>query len=266
MFSIFSPHGIFNLRLNWLSSVLLIFFFPSHFWYIKNKFSLILHYITKSLHKEFLSIFGKFNFPGVTFLSVTLFIYILINNFWGLFPYIFTSSRHGVYRFSLAFPLWVGHIIWARTFNNQEVLAHLVPIRTPVALIPLIVLIEVIRRIIRPFTLAIRLAANIIAGHLLLSLLRRKIEKGLRVVFIRVLVGLILLTILELAVRVIQRYVFRLLSTLYLNDVIRNKFVCLGSVFNISNFLFEEIITKYKVYILFWSQIKGKFLALNNLV
>lgn len=98
-------------------------------------------------------------------------------------------------------------------------MAHLVPVGTPVPLVPFIVIIELIRSIIRPFTLAVRLAANIIAGHLLLDLcarpmLSRDYARGC--LFYR---GLLLLSSLELGVAVIQAYVFTRLRALYLAEV-----------------------------------------------
>jgi F-type H+-transporting ATPase subunit a len=107
-------------------------------------------------------------------------------------------------------------------FNN--IIAHLVPLGTPGALMPIIVLIESIRSVIRPFTLAIRLAANMIAGHLLLTLLGGQGQLGLRLVFLGVMVALVLLLILECAVACIQSYVFTILSSLYLRELIRADF------------------------------------------
>ena len=98
-------------------------------------------------------------------------------------------------------------------------MAHLVPLGTPAPLLPVIVIIETVRSIIRPGTLAIRLAANIVAGHLLLSLLGSQNSGSSAVIFLMVLVRLILLLILELAVACIQSYVFTILSSLYLNEV-----------------------------------------------
>lgn len=84
---------------------------------------------------------------------------------------------------------------------------------------PFIVLIETIRNVIRPGTLAVRLAANIIAGHLLLVLLGNQ-GPNLTSVFLRVLiVTQILLLVLESAVAVIQSYVFAVLATLYSREV-----------------------------------------------
>jgi F-type H+-transporting ATPase subunit a len=95
--------------------------------------------------------------------------------------------------------------------------AHLVPIRTPGVLMPFMVLIERIRRIIRPLTLAIRLSANIIAGHLLLTLLGNQLA-NLRMLGV-IFPTEILLVGLEIAVSLIQAYVFSILITLYISEV-----------------------------------------------
>ena len=90
------------------------------------------------------------------------------------------------------------------------------PLGTPVPLMPLIVIIEIVRRLIRPITLSVRLAANIVAGHLLIALIRGPISVLRFFIFILVLSGLLLLTLLELAVSFIQAYVFRTLISLYI--------------------------------------------------
>jgi F-type H+-transporting ATPase subunit a len=98
--------------------------------------------------------------------------------------------------------------------------AHLVPQGTPPILIPFIVVIESIRNIIRPGTLAVRLAANIIAGHLLITLLGNT-GTSLRLILINILIiTQLLLLILERAVAIIQSYVFAVLRTLYSREVI----------------------------------------------
>ena len=91
-------------------------------------------------------------------------------------------------------------------------------------MIPVIVIIETVRNIIRPITLSIRLAANIVAGHLLLTLLGSQGPRVSGIILIILIISLILLLILEVAVACIQSYVFTILSTLYLNEVIHNKF------------------------------------------
>ena len=98
--------------------------------------------------------------------------------------------------------------------------AHLVPQGTPAALIPFIVLIETIRNVIRPGTLAVRLAANIIAGHLLLTLLGNTGPSLSTSILVLLVIAQILLLILESAVAIIQSYVFAVLRTLYAREVI----------------------------------------------
>lgn len=98
-------------------------------------------------------------------------------------------------------------------------LAHLVPVGTPPALIPFMVLIELISSLIRPLTLSVRLAANMVAGHLLLTLLRSQMVNAPVSVMICVLTRILILGILERAVALIQAYVYSVLITLYLNEV-----------------------------------------------
>jgi len=86
-------------------------------------------------------------------------------------------------------------------------------------LLPSIVIIEIISNIIRPETLAVRLIANIIAGHLLLTLLGNN-GPSIRHTLLTVLItAQILLSILEAAVVIIQSYVFAILRTLYSREV-----------------------------------------------
>jgi len=95
-----------------------------------------------------------------------------------------------------------------------------VPQGTPPVLIPFIVLIETIRNIIRPGTLAVRLSANIIAGHLLLTLLGNTGNSLSTFIVSLLIIAQLLLLTLETAVAVIQSYVFTILSTLYSREVI----------------------------------------------
>lgn len=89
---------------------------------------------------------------------------------------------------------------------------------------PIIVIIETISNIIRPITLSIRLAANMVAGHLLLTLLGSQGPSLIFINLVLLIIGIVLLLLLEVAVACIQSYVFTILSSLYLNELIRNKF------------------------------------------
>merc|ERR1712169_94171 len=115
-------------------------------------------------------------------------------------------------------------ILFSMKNQYNRLFAHLVPTGTPGALIPVIVIIETVSNVIRPGTLSIRLAANMVAGHLLLTLLGSQGPNVRGLVFLCLIVALILLLILEVAVACIQAYVFTVLSSLYLNELRRSSF------------------------------------------
>lgn len=219
LFSVFDPTSrVLILPLNWISTFLGMIFLPILYWAIPSRWSLLWTLITRTLHKEFKTLLGSSHF-GTTLIFVSLFSLIVFNNFLGLLPYVFTSTRHLAITLALALPLWVAFIIFGWINHTQHIFAHLVPQGTPGALIPFIVLIETIRNVIRPGTLAVRLAANIIAGHLLLTLLGRTGPSLSATLISMLIIGQILLLILEAAVAVIQSYVFAVLRTLYASEV-----------------------------------------------
>lgn len=220
LFSVFDPSSsIFNFSLNWIRTFLGILLIPTSYWLIPTRYTIIWNRITTTLHKEFKTLLGPIRNQGSTFIFISLFTIILFNNFIGLFPYIFTSTSHLTLTLSLALPLWIAFIIYGWFNHTQHIFAHLVPQGTPAILIPFIVCIETIRNIIRPGTLAVRLSANIIAGHLLITLLGNT-GPSISLILINVLLitQLALLT-LESAVAIIQSYVFAVLRTLYSREV-----------------------------------------------
>nr|YP_009243412.1 ATP synthase F0 subunit 6 [Helcystogramma macroscopa]AJF22792.1 ATP synthase F0 subunit 6 [Helcystogramma macroscopa]AMR57157.1 ATP synthase F0 subunit 6 [Helcystogramma macroscopa] len=220
LFSIFDPStNLFNLSLNWLSTLLGIFFIPYSFWLIPNRHFMFWNFILNKLHNEFKTLLGINSFQGSTFIFISLFSFVLFNNFLGLFPYIFTSTSHLNISLSLSLPLWLSFMFYGWINNSQHMFAHMIPQGTPNILMPFMVLIETISNIIRPGTLAVRLTANMIAGHLLMTLLSgtgNKIPSML--IFILIFIQILLL-ILESAVAVIQSYVIAILSTLYSSEV-----------------------------------------------
>ena len=176
------------------------------------------------LEKELIAVFGKTTMQGTIFIFISVFFFILFSNFIGLIPYIFTRTSHLSITLVLALPLWLGSMMYSIFYQYNNLLAHLVPVGTPRFLIPIIVIIETISNIIRPITLSIRLAANIVAGHLLLTLLGSQGPNLIFVNLIILIIGIVLLLLLEVAVACIQSYVFTILSSLYLNELIRVKF------------------------------------------
>lgn len=220
LFSVFDPSSsIFNLSLNWLRTFLGILIIPSIYWLIPSRYHIFWNNILLTLHKEFKTLLGPIGANGSTFIFVSLFSIILFNNFIGLFPYIFTRTSHLTLTLTLALPLWLCFILYGWINNTQHIFAHLVPQGTPAILIPFIVCIETISNIIRPGTLAVRLTANIIAGHLLLTLLGNTGPSMSTILLALLLITQIALLVLESAVAIIQSYVFAVLRTLYSSEV-----------------------------------------------
>nr|YP_010895058.1 ATP synthase F0 subunit 6 [Criorhina nigriventris]WJW73584.1 ATP synthase F0 subunit 6 [Criorhina nigriventris] len=221
LFSVFDPSSsIFNLSMNWLSTFIGLLMIPPMYWFMPSRYHIIWNNILLTLHKEFKTLLGNSSYKGMTLIFISLFSLILFNNFLGLFPYIFTSTSHLVLTLTLALPLWLAFMIYGWINHTQHMFTHLVPQGTPAILMPFMVCIETISNIIRPGTLAVRLTANMIAGHLLLTLLGNTGPSLSSVILSLLLITQILLLILESAVAIIQSYVFAVLSTLYSSEVI----------------------------------------------
>nr|YP_005088738.1 ATP synthase F0 subunit 6 [Ctenoptilum vasava]AEB71605.1 ATP synthase F0 subunit 6 [Ctenoptilum vasava] len=220
LFSIFDPStNLFNIPLNWLSTFLGLMFIPYSFWLIPNRQFILWNLIISKLHLEFKTLMGPNSLNGSTFIFISLFSFVLFNNFLGLFPYIFTSTSHLTISFSITLSLWLSFMFYGWINNSQHMFIHMIPQGTPSVLMPFMVLIETISNIIRPGTLAVRLMANMVAGHLLLTLLS---GTGVMIpnyfIIILILLQILLLT-LESAVAIIQSYVISILSTLYSSEV-----------------------------------------------
>nr|APX40581.1 ATP synthase F0 subunit 6 [Cryptocephalus rufipes] len=219
LFSSFDPSTNLNTSLNWLSTIIGLMIIPGMFWLIPSRLSLLWTKLIIALHKEFKILIANKKSQGGSLILVSLFSIIIFNNFMGLFPYIFTPTSHMVMTMSLALPLWLSFMIYGLINNTTHMLAHLVPQGTPSALMPFMVCIETISNMIRPGTLAIRLSANMIAGHLLMTLLGST-GSSLSIIMINLLlIAQIFLLVLESAVSIIQSYVFAVLTTLYSSEV-----------------------------------------------
>nr|QNE86014.1 ATP synthase F0 subunit 6 [Molanna angustata] len=219
LFSIFDPSSFFMINLNWLSTFISLVIIPSIYWLIPSRINFIWNLIINTLHKEFKMLSGLNSFNGSTLIFISLFSLILFNNMLGLFPYIFTSTSHFSMTFSLAMSLWISFMIFGMINNLSQMLAHMIPQNTPPLLMPFMVIIESISILIRPVTLAIRLMANMIAGHLLVTLMSGSMLNLKNIILMTIILLQILLLTLEFAVAIIQAYVFSILSTLYSNEM-----------------------------------------------
>nr|QXT59977.1 ATP synthase membrane subunit 6 [Tuberculatus yokoyamai] len=213
LFNIFDPSTmIFNLELNWISTMMIIMLMPNFMWVMPNRMSWIINKIFMMLNNEMLMLYKTKKIKSPSFLFISLFMFIFLNNFMGLFPYIFSSSSHMIFSMTLAMPFWLFFIILSMIKNTKNMVAHLIPIGTPMMLAPLMTIIETMSIFIRPLSLSIRLTANMIAGHLLMTLLNSN-----SMMIIILLIQMFMMTF-ELCVAMIQSYVFSILTSLYSSE------------------------------------------------
>nr|YP_009228882.1 ATP synthase F0 subunit 6 [Xenoturbella monstrosa]ALS20082.1 ATP synthase F0 subunit 6 [Xenoturbella monstrosa] len=151
----------------------------------------------------------------------TVLMFIISMNLIGILPYTFAPTSHLALTMTLAIPLWSASIILGVRTKAKQAISHLLPEGTPMMIVPFMIMIETLSIMARPIALSLRLAINITAGHLLLKLIssatmfmitQNIIPTGL------MMVTMIMLTILELAVAMIQAYIFTILTMLYLEE------------------------------------------------
>jgi F-type H+-transporting ATPase subunit a len=225
LFSSFNPQTtvIFSFAGNWIACLSAVFIIPQGIWLIKGQLEKSFTLIIEALRIELKAVFGSLIVPGAILFFQSIFVFILTTNFLGLFPYVFTRSSHLRFTLRLSLPLWVGSVIYSAVIQFNSNIAHLVPVGTPGLLMPVIVLIERVRMVIRPGTLAVRLAANMVAGHLLLTLLGGQGPNLGGIGLVCLVVALVGLITLECGVACIQAYVFTILRSLYLAEHNRRR-------------------------------------------
>nr|AFI23439.1 ATP synthase F0 subunit 6 [Ceratocombus japonicus] len=216
LFSAFDPSTSVNLSLNWLSTMIMIMIMPYMYWSTPSRYEVFMYIIKNNMTNEFKMIINKNK--GFLIMFFSMFMFILWNNIMGLMPYVFTSSSHLVFSLSMALPIWMSMMIFGWTKKTQSMFSHLIPMGTPTILMPFMVCIETISNLIRPGSLAVRLMANMIAGHLLMSLLGNNIYSSTIMISLIMIIQIILM-MFEMAVSIIQAYVFSILSTLYSSEV-----------------------------------------------
>uniref|UniRef100_A0AAU6QDN7 ATP synthase subunit a n=1 Tax=Laelaps nuttalli TaxID=2902835 RepID=A0AAU6QDN7_9ACAR len=217
LFSVFDPTTSVKFSMNWLSMMLFMLYIFPKYWIQNSRISWMFNYIMTSLMKEFKSNFLKSNFKTF-FFFMGLFWLVFFNNFLGLFPYIFTATSHLSVTLSLSLSFWLVFMLYGWLNKMNMMFSHLVPLGSPIYLASFMVLIETVSNLIRPITLSVRLAANMIAGHLLLTLLSNLSEMMFLIYPLTYIVILALMS-LEMAVSIIQSYVFVTLMSLYFNEI-----------------------------------------------
>src|ERR1700757_2857254 len=163
---------------------------------------------------------GQMFFPLIT----ALFIFILINNLVGMVPYSFAPTSHFILTFSISFTIVIGATILGFQIHSLKFFSLFVPSGCPLGLLPLLVLIEFISYLARNVSLGLRLAANVLSGHMLLNILSGFTYNIMTSGFIFFFLGLLPLAFiiafsgLELGIAFIQAQVFVVLTCSYIKD------------------------------------------------
>nr|AFD94223.1 ATPase 6 [Batis capensis] len=187
---------------------------------ITNRLSTLQLWLTNLVTKQLMMPLDKKGHKWAMILT-SLMIFLLLINLLGLLPYTFTPTTQLSMNLALAFPLWLATLLTGLRNQPSASLGHLLPEGTPTPLIPALILIETTSLLIRPLALGVRLTANLTAGHLLIQLISTAtiaLLSTMPMVSLLTLMVLFLLTILEVAVAMIQAYVFVLLLSLYLQE------------------------------------------------
>jgi F-type H+-transporting ATPase subunit a len=159
-------------------------------------------------------------------LVFSLFMFVLIANLFGMFPYFFTVTSHLIVTFALAMLVILTVIVYGFYKNGMKFLGLFVPDGVPGILVPLVVMIEVISFLSRPISLSVRLFANMLAGHITLKVFAGFVVSLLAAGAVGAVPALlamfmtVAITGLEFLVAFLQAYVFAVLTCMYLNDAI----------------------------------------------
>nr|YP_009003424.2 ATP synthase F0 subunit 6 [Dipturus kwangtungensis]AHL88964.1 ATP synthase F0 subunit 6 [Dipturus kwangtungensis] len=192
---------------------------PSNRWLNNRLVTLQTWFITRFTHQ----LLQPLNLGGHKWAIIltALMLFLITINLLGLLPYTFTPTTQLSLNMAFALPLWLTTVLIGMLNQPTIALGHLLPEGTPTPLIPVLIIIETISLFIRPLALGVRLTANLTAGHLLMQLIATAafvLISTMPAVAILTSIVLLLLTLLEVAVAMIQAYVFVLLLSLYLQE------------------------------------------------
>nr|AMO26963.1 ATP synthase F0 subunit 6 [Amynthas sp. 1 LZ-2016] len=163
----------------------------------------------------------SYQLSGASSIISSTFIILIMINLMGMIPYTFSTSSHLIFTLALGFPMWLSFILSSSSYSPKKTVAHLLPDGAPDWLNPFLVIIETTSIVVRPLTLSFRLAANMSAGHIVLSLVGIYCASawfmstfGTSMLILTTL-GYVLF---EFAICLIQAYIFCLLLSLYSDD------------------------------------------------
>ncbi len=180
----------------------------------------ILFHFIANMVKTYVGKEGLIYFPYI----LSLFLFVLVGNVIGLFPYSFTFTSHIIVTFALASLVFVGATLVGIAKHGLHFFRVFLPKGIPLYVAPLLIPVEIISYLSRPISLSVRLFANMVAGHVML-----KIFAGFAIlltssVFLPTAILPVMMNVaitgFELLIAVLQAYVFTILACIYLNDAL----------------------------------------------
>nr|WOW99143.1 ATP synthase F0 subunit 6 [Tropiduchidae sp. 1 WQW-2023a] len=211
LFSSFDPST--NLyQMNWMMMMMVTMILPMNFWLNKSRWTTMKNNLEKKIYKEMMNVT---NHKEMIILSMSTFMFIMTNNLMGLVPYNFTSTSHMALNMSMALPIWLSMIVYSWINHTNKMFSHILPKGTPSMIMPMMIIIETIGILIRPISLSVRLMANMIAGHLLMTLLGNNNQIQMMTLILPIQM---MLVSFETCISMIQAYVFSTLITLYSSE------------------------------------------------
>nr|YP_009560915.1 ATP synthase F0 subunit 6 [Trouessartia rubecula]QAB47267.1 ATP synthase F0 subunit 6 [Trouessartia rubecula] len=215
LFSIFDP-SLSLFSFSWVMCVFVLLLMPSLYWGSGIFYFFFFGGVSMWINEINYGV--SFVSKGVYKMITSIFYCIVLYNFFAIFPYIFSVTSHLLVTFPFSYVFWSGIIFFSLFKSFKDFLIHLIPVGTPLGLISFMLIIEMLSNFIRPIALTFRLTANMMAGHLLMSLIGGAVVS---MPFLFLMVGSLaqsLLVFMELGVSLIQAYVFSTLLLLYLSE------------------------------------------------
>nr|BDQ43674.1 ATP synthase F0 subunit 6 [Amynthas micronarius]BDQ43843.1 ATP synthase F0 subunit 6 [Amynthas micronarius]BDQ44194.1 ATP synthase F0 subunit 6 [Amynthas micronarius] len=224
IFSSFDPHMYNTLfpsnSMFIIMNMTLILLIQMGYWMINTRQSTFIVPLKSTIFTQLSRTFS-YQLKGASSIISSTFIILIMINLMGMIPYTFSTSSHLIFTLALGFPMWLSFILSSSSYSPKKTISHLLPDGAPDWLNPLLVIIETTSIVVRPLTLSFRLAANMSAGHIVLSLVGIYCASAWftstfgTFTLILTTLGYVLF---EFAICLIQAYIFCLLLSLYSDD------------------------------------------------
>nr|UVV36453.1 ATP synthase F0 subunit 6 [Nogodinidae sp.] len=211
-FSPFDPSSM-KMQMNWMMMMMPMMILPMNFWMKKSRWIMTKKKMENMMMKELMIITHH---KEIFFMTKSFFLMFLLNNMMGLFPYMFTPTGHILLSMAMALPMWMMLMIYGWMKFTNMMFMHLLPMGTLDLFLQMLMMIETTGNMFRPISLSLRLTANMIAGHLLMTLLENLNELKMMFLFFQFKMYLMKL---KSAISLIQAYVFPTQLTFYLSEI-----------------------------------------------